>query len=76
MNMNRTGKNTERRVPDGLDITDLEYLQHGDITRVAHEIGMDKSYVRRVKSLKSFNVKVLAALLKRGAKNRKLLAVR
>jgi hypothetical protein len=62
-----------RLVPEGIDLTDLKYLQRGDVVRVADSLGVHPNYVSRVRSLKSYSVKVLSALLKKGAENRKLL---
>jgi len=63
----------KRLVPDGIDLSDLKYLQRGDVTRVASDLRLDPNYVSRVKSLKSYSVKVLSALLRKGAENRKAL---
>jgi hypothetical protein len=71
--MKKGSKDKERRVPNGVDVSDLQFLEYGDMAIVAQEVGMDTQYVRRVKNLKSYNVKILAALLKRGAQNRKIL---
>lgn len=71
--MKEITKHIDKKVPEGIDLTDLNYLQYGDISVVAHELGMSKVYVGGVKNLRHYNVKVLAALLKKGAENRKLL---
>ncbi len=67
------GKVRVGRVPDGLDLSDLQYLQHRDLTRVAKEVGLTRAVVSRVRNGRSFNVKVLAALLKRARENKTML---
>jgi hypothetical protein len=62
-----------KRVASSIDTSALDYLQRGDITRVADKIKEDRNYVSRVKNLKAYNVKILAALIKQGLENKKLL---
>jgi methylphosphotriester-DNA--protein-cysteine methyltransferase len=57
------------KIPSGLDLTPLEYLQHRDITRVAKRIKKSTKTVGRVKRLEYYNVEILAALLEKGKEN-------
>lgn len=64
---------SKSRIPEGIDTTALTFLQKGDVTRVASELKEDPNYVSRVKVGKSYNVKILSALIKRGLENKKSL---
>lgn len=62
-----------RRVPEEIDMTDLVYLEYRDITRIADGMQLRHDYVARVKRGEAYNVKVLAALLKKARENKKAL---
>lgn len=67
------GKVKPRRVPAGVDISDLAYLEYRDIKRLAEEMNVRPDYVARVKRGESYNVRILAALLKKARENKKAL---
>lgn len=67
------GKVKVRRVPADVDLSDLQYLEYRDISRIAEEMKLDRYYVSRVKRGETYNVKVLAALLKKARDNKKEL---
>lgn len=69
----RGGKVPARRVPADVDLTDLDYLEYRDIKRIALEMGLRPDFVSRVKRGEGYNVKVLAALLKKARDNKKAL---
>ena len=69
----RGGKIPARRVPDDIDLTDLKWLEYRDISRTAEEMELAPAYVARVKRGETYNVKVLAALLKKARSNKKAL---
>jgi hypothetical protein len=72
---NRAGKKSERkrRMPGEVDRSNLEYLGYRDLTRVAEEMGVTPDYVSKVRHGRCQSVRVLAALLKKGGENRRLL---
>lgn len=55
------------------DLSNLDYLEHRDVTRVANDLS---TYPQKVSSVRHFRVKdttVMAALLKKGGERRKTL---
>lgn len=64
---------TKRAVPEGIDLTPLDFLQYGDVVRVADDLKMHPDYVGKVKNLHHYSVKVLSALLKKGRENKSKL---
>jgi len=60
-------------IPRDLDLEPLQWLQVGDVTLVAKDVGASLTYVSKVKTGKSYNVKILAALIKKGLENKKEL---
>lgn len=67
------GKVKARRIPADVDLTDLVYLEYRDIKRIAAELSKPADYVARVKRGETYNVVVLAALLKKARENKKAL---
>jgi hypothetical protein len=59
----------KRKVPEGIDLTPLNFLQYGDAESVANDLKMSADYVRKCKNLHHYSVKVLSALLKKGREN-------
>lgn len=63
----------------GLDLSNLEYLEHGDLIRVAEKmkkekgIELNRHYISKVKTLFVKNTGVMVELLKIGGERRKLL---
>lgn len=71
----RGGKVPARRVPEGVDLSDLKYLEYRDIKRIAEAMKLRPDFVARVKRGESYNVKVLAALLKKARENKEALSI-
>jgi hypothetical protein len=65
--------NQKRKVPEGIDTSDLQYLEYGDVVRVSAEVKKTADHVSRVKNLKVYNVKILSALLKKARLNKNSL---
>lgn len=67
------GKVKVRRIPDGVDLSDLQYLEYRDVKRTAEQLKLRADYVARVRRGETYNVKVLAALLKKARENKKAI---
>lgn len=67
------GKVKARRIPADVDLSELVYLEYRDVKRIAAELQKPADYVARVKRGETYNVKVLAALLKKARENKKSL---
>lgn len=67
------GKAAVRRVPQDVDLEVLNYLEYRDITRIAEELKQPRYFVSRVRRGETYNVKVLAALLKKARENKKAI---
>jgi hypothetical protein len=70
----RGGKVPARRVPEAVDLSDLKFLEYRDVKRVAEDMQLRPDFVARVKRGESYNVKVLAALLKKARANKDALS--
>jgi hypothetical protein len=69
----RGGKVPTRRVPIDIDLSEMTFLEYRDVKRVAEDLKLRPDYVARVKRGETYNVKVLAALLKKARENKKQL---
>jgi len=58
--------------PSGLDVSALEYLQYGDLSRVAKEAGVSVGTVKNAKTGRTRNFKILGLLIKQGIANKNL----
>jgi hypothetical protein len=65
----------KNRLPEGLDLSDLNYLEHRDVQRVADELKVRADFVSKVKRGECYSVKILSALLKKARENKKQLEV-
>lgn len=72
-NLHSTGLEGKNKIPADIDITPLDFIEYRDITRIAKETNFTPQHVSKVKNLKSYNVKILSALLKKGRANKALL---
>lgn len=63
----------KRKMPEGLDLSDLNFLEHRDVTRVAEEQKVRPDFVSKVKRGECYSVKILSALLKKARENKKEL---
>lgn len=72
--VNNEGKNRAKaKYPEDLDLSNLEYLERRDLTRVAKDLKQTPDYVSKIKNLVCKNSEVMAALLKTGGERRKKL---
>lgn len=72
-------KKARKNLYGDLDLSNLDFLEHGDLVRVAEKVkeekGMDvdRHYVSRVKTMVVKNTEIMVELLKIGGQRRKLL---
>ena len=68
----------KRKMYGDTDLSNLDYLEHRDITRIAEELKKENklitpSYVSKVKCFTLKNTKIMAELLKKGGERRRTL---
>lgn len=72
-------KKARKNLYGDLDLSNLDFLEHGDLVRIAEKvktekgIDVDRHYVSRVKNMVVKNTEIMVELLKIGGQRRKLL---